>query len=180
MDDYTAPVSPLKAIQTRYKGCHFRSRLEARWAVFFDALEIAWEYEPEGYVLEDGTWYLPDFFLPQVDMFAEVKPENGFSLEDCEKCRLLAHGTRREVLMCEGTPSLREYYAQRSVDDYAPPYIAYDLLDANRYHLSEGRFYSIDFSDGFTTNGRLWDGGAHEAVDAARSARFEHGESGAS
>ena len=65
MDDYTAPVSPLKAIQTRYKGCHFRSRLEARWAVFFDALEIAWEYEPQGYMTPEGP-YLPDFWLPQV------------------------------------------------------------------------------------------------------------------
>jgi hypothetical protein len=30
------------AIPTRYKGYHFRSRLEARWAVFFDALGIKW------------------------------------------------------------------------------------------------------------------------------------------
>jgi hypothetical protein len=49
-------------IPTRYKGYHFRSRLEARWAVFFDQLGLDWEYEPQGYVL-DGTPYLPDFKL---------------------------------------------------------------------------------------------------------------------
>lgn len=38
-------MSEIKPIQTRYKGYHFRSRLEARWAVFFDALGIAWKYE---------------------------------------------------------------------------------------------------------------------------------------
>lgn len=40
-----------KAIQTVYKGYKFRSRLEARWAVFFDALGITWQYEKEGYEL---------------------------------------------------------------------------------------------------------------------------------
>lgn len=33
----------IKPIETKYKGYRFRSRLEARWAVFFDALGISWE-----------------------------------------------------------------------------------------------------------------------------------------
>ena len=41
----------MKVIQTEYKGYLFRSRLEARWAVFFDACGVDWEYEPEGYDL---------------------------------------------------------------------------------------------------------------------------------
>ena len=56
-------MSELKAIQTEYKGYRFRSRLEARWAVFFDACGVDWEYEPEGYDLGDGLYYLPDFLL---------------------------------------------------------------------------------------------------------------------
>jgi ribosomal protein S27AE len=66
----------LKPIDTPYKGHLFRSRLEARWAVFFDALELEWEYESEGYDL-DGIWYLPDFkvMTPQGSvMWIEVKP----------------------------------------------------------------------------------------------------------
>ena len=31
-------MNRIKPIQTRYKGFNFRSRLEARWAVFFDAI----------------------------------------------------------------------------------------------------------------------------------------------
>jgi hypothetical protein len=63
-------------IETRYAGCLFRSRLEARWAVFFDKLGVPWEYEPEGYKLEDGRWYLPDFriILMQKEYWCEVKP----------------------------------------------------------------------------------------------------------
>ena len=69
------PEAAIKAIQTSYKGYLFRSRLEARWSVFFDALNIAWKYEPEGFELPDGRRYLPDFFLPRFEFFAEVKPD---------------------------------------------------------------------------------------------------------
>lgn len=68
----------LKAIETQYKGYRFRSRLEARWAVFFDALGLKWEYEPEGFDLGNNTWYLPDFRVtsPQgLVAWYEVKPE---------------------------------------------------------------------------------------------------------
>ena len=54
----------IQAIETRYAGCHFRSRLEARWAVFFDHLNIAWQYEPEGFIGHLDVPYLPDFYLP--------------------------------------------------------------------------------------------------------------------
>lgn len=45
----------IRAIETKYKGYRFRSRLEARWAVFFDALGVQWEYEPEGFDLRDAA-----------------------------------------------------------------------------------------------------------------------------
>lgn len=64
----------IQAIETIYKGYRFRSRLEARWAVFFDEAGIKYEYEPEGFILDDGTKYLPDFYLPKEDIYVEVKP----------------------------------------------------------------------------------------------------------
>ena len=68
-------MSNARAIQTVYNGYRFRSRLEARWAVFFDALGIRYEYEPEGFELDDGTRYLPDFYLPDINggTYVEVK-----------------------------------------------------------------------------------------------------------
>jgi hypothetical protein len=66
----------IKAIETRAYGCRFRSRLEARWAVFFDNLGLRWEYEPEGFDI-DGEAYLPDFrvWTPQgKPIWYEVKP----------------------------------------------------------------------------------------------------------
>lgn len=64
-------------IETRYAGCRFRSRLEARWAVFFDHLGIEWEYEPQGYAV-NGRGYLPDFRITvgKMKFTVEVKGEN--------------------------------------------------------------------------------------------------------
>lgn len=63
----------IKAIQTEYAGYLFRSRLEARWAVFFNAMGVKWYYEHEGYELSSG-WYLPDFWIPGWGLHIEVKP----------------------------------------------------------------------------------------------------------
>lgn len=61
-------------IETNYAGCRFRSRLEARWAVFFDHLGISWEYEPQGYNI-NGRPYLPDFRITvgKMKIAVEVK-----------------------------------------------------------------------------------------------------------
>lgn len=72
-------MKKIKAFQTEYRGYLFRSRLEARWAVFFDACGVEYEYEPEGYDLGSGLMYLPDFLLHGVygrgsgDLYVEVK-----------------------------------------------------------------------------------------------------------
>jgi hypothetical protein len=68
----------MKAIDTFYNGNYYRSRLEARWSVFFDEIFVRYQYEPEGYELDNGQRYLPDFYFPQYDCFGEVKPEKIF------------------------------------------------------------------------------------------------------
>jgi hypothetical protein len=65
----------IKAIETIYTSTRFRSRLESRYAVLFDALGIPWEYEAEGYFV-NRQGYLPDFWLPGVGYHAEVKPKH--------------------------------------------------------------------------------------------------------
>lgn len=49
--------------------------MEARWAVFFDAVGIKYQYEPDGFELGNGLRYLPDFYLPDFSCYAEVKPQ---------------------------------------------------------------------------------------------------------
>lgn len=91
------------AIPTMYQGILYRSRLEARWAVFFETLEIRALYEHEAYTLEGGTNYLPDFWLPELATFVEVKPTTP-THDELRKCRFLAMGTQRRVVLVVGAP----------------------------------------------------------------------------
>lgn len=61
------------SIPIKYKGVRYRSKLEAQWAKFFDHFGIRHIYEPEVFVLDDGTKYLPDFYLPDSKQYFEVK-----------------------------------------------------------------------------------------------------------
>lgn len=62
-----------KATEALYSGKIFRSRLEARWALLMDLLDINWDYEPSHYQVGPQLWYLPDFYLPQHELWLEVK-----------------------------------------------------------------------------------------------------------
>lgn len=119
----------IKAIETHYAGCRFRSRLEARWAVFFNTLSIAWEYEPEGFEWEaqqvadsdygsdtalKGGRYLPDFWLPSIQTWFEVK---GSSKPTEEEYRIawefsIVKG-RRHIMACGDIPKSGADLAQR-------------------------------------------------------------------
>jgi hypothetical protein len=63
----------IRALPTWYGGICFRSKLEASWAKYLDSIGVKWIYEPQGYELSSGAWYLPDFYLPEADAYLEVK-----------------------------------------------------------------------------------------------------------
>lgn len=66
----------IKAIPTRYRGVWYRSRLEAKWAAFFDRCSWAFTYEPA----DLGAWS-PDFSVLTGNRGAdlvEVKPISSF------------------------------------------------------------------------------------------------------
>jgi len=104
-------ADPIKAIETRYKGYRFRSRLEARWAVFFDALGLDWEYEPEGYELSGGKRYLPDFRLSFGDgnpIWFEVKGDVPTE-QEIQTCARFADESNRWVMLASGTMDVPQY-----------------------------------------------------------------------
>lgn len=109
----------VKAIETFYKGYHFRSRLEARWAVFFETLRprgLTWEYEPEGFTLCDGTRYLPDFRVRYPDAgqlkWFEVKPH--LSLVTPEEWRKMSL-FEDDLFILDGAPDWKMYNRLREV-----------------------------------------------------------------
>lgn len=97
----------MKALETEYKGFRFRSRLEARWAVFMDAMGVRYEYEPEAYDL-DGLFYLPDFWLPQMKAYLEIKPECPTEEEAAKAARLAKH-TGADVFILRGAPEVPDF-----------------------------------------------------------------------
>jgi hypothetical protein len=103
----------LQPIETRYNGYRFRSRLEARWAVFMDVIGVPYEYEPEAYHLPSGN-YLPDFYLPSIQTFAEVKPDPVPGVERVLNLLTeLCVATGKNVTLFKGPPQIR--------DDFPPP-----------------------------------------------------------
>jgi hypothetical protein len=180
-----------RAIETRYKGYRFRSRLEARWAVFFDALGLRWEYEPEGFELPSGR-YLPDFYLPDHRVWVEVKAAAPHSAE-LSKARDLMEARREPVFVTCGLPDaegvLFYSYTQlggefNSCDMPAP----FDLSESAMLEFVSygGRpeIYSHDHSRRVLIGetdaiSRRVSTKLSRALDAARGARFEFGESGA-
>lgn len=96
MKSITNPVYSIKPIETYYNGIFYRSRLEARWAFFFDCLEIKHFYEHEGFAIKvngKNFNYLPDFYIPKQeypipvkqDMYFEIKPSRELSSEEENK-----------------------------------------------------------------------------------------------
>jgi hypothetical protein len=66
-------MATIRAIETVFGGYRFRSRLEARWAVFLTTLGVPFQYEPEGFKI-GRLRYLPDFYLPEAFGWIEAKP----------------------------------------------------------------------------------------------------------
>jgi len=103
----------IKPIETKYKGYRFRSRLEARWAVFFDAINIQYEYEREGFELGEGRRFLPDFYLVDPDCYVEIKPKNLFHIDFDQYINVIVNtallAQSKSCLLIFGNPYFGEY-----------------------------------------------------------------------
>lgn len=160
-----------RAIETHWHGYRFRSRLEARWAVFFDCLEIEFSYEPEGFHTDVGG-YLPDFFFPQVRCYGEVKP-CALTPSELAKATWLCEAKQCHLILLIAPPNFQAY--PTIYWDCGYPTITDCLLDIDfhqRVHYEAGRFFSCtagEFRGEETFTPRY-----REAVYASRSARFEN------
>ena len=107
--------SDVTPIPTEYNGIVFRSRLESRWAKFFDIFYIPYEYESEGF--KDGDKkYLPDFYLPttwlrdfQQGVHLEIKPEGYDTLQDDYKWSVML---KKQFVVCFGNPPPYHHYSK--------------------------------------------------------------------
>ena len=189
----------IKAIDTEYKGYKFRSRLEARFAVYLDALSASWEYEKEGYALPVNGNYLPDFLVtsfPKCDrpFWLEVKATQP-TRKEIYKLRELCVLTKTPGAFFIGSTTqagrqISTFSAIAQHDgDYCgwyvegafshtqadlPVYIEDETAPADFWDVHRDRMHSCwrTFTD------CAYDTNLKPAAKAALSARFEFGESG--
>lgn len=93
----------MRVLPSVYRGVLYRSRVEARWAIFLHELGVGAQYEPEGFDL-DGEWYLPDFCVTAWNIYVGVKGALPSGAER-RKCQLLADHSGKHVLLAIGDPS---------------------------------------------------------------------------
>lgn len=108
----------MQALETRHNGYRFRSRLEARWAVFFDTLGVPYEYEKEGFDLGQAGWYLPDFWLPKQDAWVEIKGQYPTD-EESHKCEVLAICGGSDVFLFYGPCEVPRYDGNQNDSGHA-------------------------------------------------------------
>lgn len=170
----------IKAIETVYNDHLFRSRLEARWAVFFNALGVRYEYELEGFDLHYNGKYLPDFYLPTFKAHLEIKPlpddlrgkPEWYNKDASKKARELSIALKDTfVLIAFGDPlEHRACWFENGFVEYP---------EAAIYFTDERGVLCPTFYDGqVVDNG--YNGGVAMEYDhrkeaiTARQARFEH------
>ena len=161
----------VRALPVAYRGFRFRSRLEGRWAVFFDAIGIEYQYEPQGFQFDRGVCYLPDFYLPRVNTFAEVKPD---LLTDNERwvCEQIVLATGRSFLYLEGPPDFRPYYCvSLDAGDLTAYTVSLDIGTYRKYYRDESRLFSCP-SDEDLEEENVSDE-YREAVYLSRGCRFD-------
>jgi hypothetical protein len=106
--DFFGGAPPVRALESEYGGIRFRSRTEARWAIYFDNVPVRWVHEPEGYALHSGN-YLPDFWLPELETFVEIKGQRPTPLER-RLCAELADETTRRVVLFPHEPRAELFF----------------------------------------------------------------------
>lgn len=181
----------MKNIQTHYNGYYFRSRTEARWAVFFDAMGIEYKYEQADFVLSTGR-YLPDFFLPNINGGCHVEVKWKFTDDEIMKCFELSISTKKCVLMLDDVPEFKSYYFysynERSFQTCDKCFEPCQYIDNCEAVFSESSNYmagvigiknliKVEYQASYYKDDQLGEI-YKKAIYAARSARFEFGESG--
>lgn len=131
----------IRPLETVYNGYRFRSRLEARWAVFFETVGIEYRYESQDHVLRDGTRYLPDFYLPQYQIWVEIKGQAPTE-DERRKAGLLAAKTGQwvDIFWPEPWHTMQIYgYRSRMPEHLAPEALIYiDLaLSCGHWRIAE-------------------------------------------
>jgi hypothetical protein len=101
-------------IPVEIDGVEYASKLEARWGVFISKLGYKFEHERRVFVPDntyrDGGFILhPDFWIPELDLWCEVKPNNEGVDEDMYRASLFVKNLNESCVFLIGAPANNRY-----------------------------------------------------------------------
>lgn len=162
------PNDSMVALPSTYQHTLFRSRLEARWAYYFDLIGCKWQYEPEGFALPHGN-YCPDFLCSHGSSwscYVEIKPSGEKLTGVKDKLRYLAMQTKLEVIGVVGPPTIEPQWVAYPDGDESGCNLAHAIFCAYAFR-KWGRIYYSEEIDACCETEDEW--------EIARSLRFENG-----
>lgn len=118
----SSPPAWMRAIPTTLSGIQFRSRLEAKFARLLQLLRIRYVYEPMRHVKSGGGTYTIDFFLPEQQLYVELKPKRPHIEEEARCEEMSAQGFRVALMYGSSLykpPFRSELWRGRSHRDYS-------------------------------------------------------------
>lgn len=132
------------AIETAYRGYLFRSRLEAKWAAFFDLCGWPWSYEPK----DLGGW-IPDFAIGEHPVLVEIKPFWRDDEWGDAKEKIMASGCNEPVLLLGNDPTWRMKSFSVSLETNAPSFgLLFGELDDGTHVIDD--WFEDEVYFGFT------------------------------
>ena len=158
-------------------GIKFRSRMEARWAVFWHRLNINWTYEPCTLNLPVFGPYIPDFKLcalggtGEPSTLVEVKPEYPTELEIQKARAAIPLSGAQGIILVIGNPDYRGYWMLTRTDIDDEVAIVFDwggIKNAQDFQIAKKgeSAYCTPSDEGFSVQYRM-------ALEYAMSARFD-------
>lgn len=102
-------IYTIAAIKTTYRSIEYKSRLEARTAIFFYCLGLNFEYEPKYFEIEKDFWYVPDFYLEDLRLWIEIKGPDIYE-EARKKAQGLCQMTNQVVEIWCGSLGVNTIY----------------------------------------------------------------------
>jgi hypothetical protein len=182
----------LKRLPTFFKGIYYPNRTAARWAVFFDSLDVSFRYDPNS----ENT-FAPDFHLPNSHVAVKIIPDASYYVEtknwkrtneiiEWAKESFFPHNRDKAFVVAFRSPGPEPYALAFGLDEkdgsvyggnpaYLVPCIGW-ITGREPFHFAV--YYSSDEKDGLDEYDRavksklIQHNLLMRAYETARSARF--------
>jgi hypothetical protein len=96
-------------VETYHNNIKFEDRLYARWAIFFENMNIKYQYKPTCVYTDNGGSFKSTFLLPELKIYVEIKmTKDEIDIDDIWRWHSFAIQYGNELLLIIGAPGKEE------------------------------------------------------------------------